>query len=308
MGTRAKKPAGFSLWECWGEALDLDPKSPAGQAAAHMYKHVFDGVRLMIKFQEFYNKGPMRKQIDDRVRRAREYDLKVLLVIDWFNVATGPKDYHKSIHIPVSKDLPRLVSQIITYYKPDMVEVCNEPNYHKGHKTNAKEYSDRVSLFVEGAARAGFKGPMLCTGTRKDLGWSVKDGWEWHATRHPGGMLEGKHSLVLHELETPEQVRDGLIGDIPNGKAVGYQWPLFESEFSGVGRRWDTDSVHGAQMTMAGYQACKDKSMPLCYLTMGGWNNDFDDTTTGPWRMRTGLIDVKGRLSTSALALCTKSR
>jgi hypothetical protein len=57
-------------------------------------------------------------------------------------------------------------------------------------------------------------------------------------------------------------------------------------------------------MTMAGYQACKDKSMPLCYLTMGGWNNDFDDTTTGPWRMRTGLIDVKGRLSTSALALC----
>ena len=116
-------------------------------------------------------------------------------------------------------------------------------------------------------------------------------------------MFEGKHSLVLHNIKDPDAVYEELIDSFYQGKAVGYQWPVFESEFSGVGKVANTNSSLGAELTMAGYHAAKDKKFPLCYLTMGGEHAGFGNPDAGAWGMHTDLINRDGKLSLSALAL-----
>ena len=302
-GKRATKPAGFSLRECWGGALDFDPSSPRGQAAAYMYKYVFDGVRIMIKFEEWATMPQAVSVIRHRIERARLYGMDIHLVIDWFKVATGPGSYHKGMWKPSRHEMTRMVAGMIDEFDPDIVEVCNEPYYVKGGKYTAKQYVKDVTDYVTAAEDANFKGKILASGPRQEVGWKIKDGWEWHAKRWERGMLEGKHTLVLHNLKYPAEVATALTENFHNGKAIGYQWPVYESEYSGVGRTYSTDTIKGADMTMAGYYAAVNKRFPLCYLTMGGNWDGFGNPSPSGWGMQTDLINKHGKLSKTAKAL-----
>ena len=302
-GKRASKPAGFSLRECWADALDFDPTSARGQAAAYMYRYVMDGVRIMLKFEEWDHMPARVEVIRRRIARARSYGCDIHLCIDWFKVATGPGSYHKGMWKPSTNTMIDMVAEMLDEFEPDIVEVCNEPYYVKGGKYTAKQYVNDVTAYVLACEEVNFKGKVLASGTRQEVGWKIEDGWEWHAKRWERGMLEGKHTLVLHELKTPAQVRSALIDGFHNGKAVGYQWPVYESEYSGVGRSYSTDSVAGAEMTMAGYHAARDKRFPLAYLTMGGGWDGYGDPSPSGWRMQTDLINKHGELSLSAKML-----
>lgn len=302
--TRAKKPAGFSLWECWGDALDLDPKSHAGQAARYMYEEVFDGVRIMMKFKWFMEKTKELQIMNRRIARARSYGLKLHLCADWFEAADGPKSYHRRMWKPDHATMQDEVMRMCKQYEPDILEVCNEPYHLAGKRVGAypeEEYVKDVNSFVRGARAANYKGKILASGTRPEVGWKIKNGWEWHAERWEKGMLEGKHTLVLHDVLAPWAIRDTLIGKFHQGKAIGYQWPVYESEFSPVGRHTHINTPRGAQLALAGVKAAMEKQFPLCFLTMGGYNEDFGRSKAdGGWGMRTDLINSKGQLSEAA--------
>jgi hypothetical protein len=305
--TRAKKPAGFSLWECWGDALDLDPESPPGQAARYMYKEVFDGVRLMMKFKWFMNGGEQLAKMMHRIERARYYGLKIHLVADWFDESTGPNTYHAKMWKPDHKTMQKEVEKMCRVFKPAILEVCNEPYHIHGKRVGhypEGEYVKDVSAFVRGARKAKFQGKILASGTRKEVGWKITKGWEWHAERWEKGMLEGKHSLVLHEAMDEEDIIEGLTGKFYEGKAIGYQWPIYESEFSPVARHTHIDTHHGAKLAVAGVKAAMEKQFPLCFLTMGGYNDDFGRSKAdGGWGMHTDLINNRGELSKAARAI-----
>lgn len=307
MGTRAKKPAGFSIWEGWGDALDLEPKSYPGQAARYMYEEVIDGVRLMVKFKWLAQEPNKVENILKRAERARRYGCKVHLVIDWFEEATGPGTYHKRMWKPPTTKMQGLVMEAIRIFDPEIIEVCNEPYYVKGGKYSAADYVPDVTNFVIAAERANYRGKILASGSRESVGWKIVDGWEWHAKRWERGMLEGKHSLVLHQLTDPNDVYDELTQYFHQGKAIGYQWPVYESEFSGVGTETHINSSLGAELTMAGYFAAKHKKFPICYLTMGGYNKDFGKSRDdGGWGMHTDLINDSGLISEAGLSMASE--
>ena len=112
-GKRASKPAGFSLRECWADALDFDPTSARGQAAAYMYRYVMDGVRIMLKFEEWDHMPARVEVIRRRIARARSYGCDIHLCIDWFKVATGPGSYHKGMWKPSTNTMIDMVAEML---------------------------------------------------------------------------------------------------------------------------------------------------------------------------------------------------
>jgi hypothetical protein len=269
-----------------------------------MYEEVFDGVRIMMKFKWFMEKPKEFEVMNRRIARARSYGLKLHLCADWFEAASGPNSYHKGMWKPDHATMQDEIMRMCKQYQPDILEVCNEPYHLAGKKVGAypeEEYVKDVTTFVRGARAANYKGEILASGTRPDVGWSIKKGWEWHADRWERGMLEGKHTLVLHGAVTPEMVRDELIGKFHEGRAIGYQWPIYESEFSPVGRHTHIDTPQGAKLALAGVKAAMEKQFPLCFLTMGGYNENFGRSKAdGGWGMHSDLINSKGQLSEAA--------
>lgn len=287
---------GFMIYEVWADALLLPKDSPAWGAAQHLYLNVFDGVRIMSKFEE-YEKHPDRYQryTIDKARQARVLGLEVMLCLDWHNTAGSQSGYHAYRYIP--DNLSTQVAAIIRDVKPDIVQVANEPYHMKGNQKDLRtnEYANYVYQYVKGMRAAGFEGLLVCEQSRDDRG-DLHDAWEWHVDWDYCANGKHRYPRVLHEFKTAEAVLAELNGNpwASRNRPVGYKWPIFQDEFSSCGRGIHVNSKEGAKAMRLSLEFFKRKKVPFAWLIMGGGTPDFGG---GSWRMHTDLINNRGEVS-----------
>jgi hypothetical protein len=296
---RAKNPYGFELWETWANALGWE-SSKRKDTAFWLYRNAIHGVRMMVKFTDYINQDDMYVELLRRHAIAKSLGLKTLLVIDWFNRATNRQTYHRNTIFP--PDIPKAVRDIVRDFEPDKVEVCNEPYYckNKSQRVGIAEYRDKVGEYLEGLDRARFLGEVFAhqSGSefKKYPNESPYDGWE-HEHWWPHGMVEGKHSAILHRHATLEQLIQAVGGSWHNGKAVGWKHPIFETELSVNGNVTKDYDIQGFNMNSAFVKWAKSKKLPFAYLIMGG------DSGGGEWGMWTRLVDEHGDITQGALGV-----
>jgi hypothetical protein len=294
---RAKQPYGFQVWEVWADALGWEP-SAKRDVAFWLYRNAIHGARIMVKFEDFMEQGDWYAEILRRHEVARSLGLKTMLCIDWFNRAEARGGYHSSVVRP--PDVPAAVNSILRDFRPDMVEVCNEPYYAKRavDRITIKEYRDFVRQYADGADRASFGGEFVASQSNKKF-WKkhndhVADGWEW-SVWWPHGMVEGKHSAVLHDYTTLEQLIQGVGGGWHNGKPIGYKHPIFETETSICGRRVKDFAQQAYHMAKGFTDWARSVKLPYAYLIMGGGPGN-----AGGWGLYTRLIDEHANLTKAA--------
>ncbi len=296
---RAKNPYGFEFCETWADALGWE-SSARRDMAFWLYRNVIKRARMMVKFEDYMEQGDWYAEILRRHEIAKSLGLKTMLVIDWFNRADSRGGYHSSVIRP--PDVPKAVNSILRDFRPDMVEVCNEPYYakHQVDKVTIKEYKEFVRQYVDGADRAGFNGEFVASQSNKKFFKQpqddVHDGWEWEIW-WPHGMVEGKHSAILHDCTTLEQLIHRVGGTWHNGKAVGWRHPIFETETSIMGKRVKDFEQAGYNLANGFTRWAQSKKLPFAYLIMGG------DAGGGEWGMYTRLIDGQGNLTLAAMGV-----
>lgn len=316
-----KRGHGFDVYIVWAGALLLDPDTPAGAMARWMFRSgAVDGVRIMAKFVE-YDNDPARYQrmTLEMVRIARSYGLKIMLSIDWHNVATRMNEYHLSRYFP--RNVRNTVRKIMQDVEPDELEVSNEP-FHIQSPTpdmTQEQYAGHVYEYIRGARDAEFNGTILgYQGPADTIGKS----WIWRVGVNPNGHTEpgmtveewpwnkigeSKHHEpgVLHRLHTAAMVRDALESNpwAQANQPRGWQHWIWHSEMSPLGRGIHINSEEGAKAVTTALEFFKFQDTPFAFLEMGGWNEDWGNSSPGGWNMHTDLIDDQGRLSKGAKAL-----
>jgi hypothetical protein len=301
---RARNPHGFEVFECWGEFLDT-----GNENAEHMFG-LISGVRLMIKFDEWVNRPQMVEKVMQKAELAASMGKKIHLVIDCFNTATGPNDYHRSVEMPSLNKIPKMVGEIIRNFpKLAMLEVFNEPNHckNKSQEFTIKSYVPYVVAFGDGAAIGNTKAKLVATQSNKTK-WSkqhadnkIENGWEWRTDcMWDSGNLEGKHSAVLHEHTDTQSLIHGISSTWHDGIAIGWRHPIYESELSPVGKKISTNSGQGYNMTAGMISFAKTKNLPICLLTWGGM---FDGFGNPKWPGEMHYVNKNGKFSTGAKAI-----
>ena len=297
---RARHPYGFEFWETWADALGWEP-SPKRDKAFWLYKNLIQGVRIMVKFEDFIEQGDWYAEILRRHEIAKSLGLRTMLCIDWFNRADARGGYHAYTVLP--HDIALAVNSILRDFQPDIMEVCNEPYYAKRNsdKITIAEYAERVASYVDGADRARFRGEIIASQSHKNWwkkhGDLVEDGWEWHVW-WPHGMIEGRHSAILHTCTTTEQlIYKVLEAGWHEGKPIGWRHPIFESELSITGTRIKDFEPHAKNMAKSFTLWSKSKHLPYAYLIMGG------DEGGGDWGMYTRLLDQNGEFTQACLGI-----
>ena len=296
--SRVKRPYGFEVWECWADALGW-PSSLKRDMAWWMYREVFTGVRVMVKFVDLDNDDDWYEEMLIRHDIARGLGLETMLCIDWFNRANNASGYHSKLERPRLEDITGKVAAIIRDFSPTMIEVCNEPYYAKRlvDRVNHKEYRDFVQAYVDGAVMSNFDGKIVASQPNEKFSkpGDLHDAWVWDVHwRH--GFIEGDHSAVLHECADIDCLTS-MVDDWQGGKPIGYQYAHFETEFSACGRATAATDPHAEIITRQFVQWAKSKKLPFTWLDMGGY------VPGGGWNMDTRLIDNAGHLTYAAKGL-----
>lgn len=301
---RATRPAGFAVSECWGGFLSQNVDN-----ADHMFG-LINGVRLMIKFAEWMNDPIQVALIINRAAKAAQMGKKIHLVIDCFNSANGPNDYHAGVVLPQPHKIAPMIKDIIEAFPPLWkVEVFNEPYYCKNHsqRITILKYVDYVKYFVEGCGYTNFNGKLVASQTSKEF-WkwnhpdnTIANGWEWvPETVWSGGNLEGRHSAVLHDETTVNGVVDLIGGTWHQGRAIGWRHPIDETECSPVGKDISTNSPGGYTMTDGVLRFMRNAKCPLTILT---WGAKFDGFGHPRWPGEMHYVNKHGNLAKGAEAI-----
>jgi len=289
---RPKNPAGFEIYECWGEFLDTQ-----NRMALALFEDCFDGVRIMAKFDEYFNQPQTFAKWVRRAEIAKQMGKKIHLCIDWHNTATGPNDYHDYVQRPTLNKLAKAVGAIIKEFpNASIVEVANEPYYVQNaqQRITIKEYHPLVLAYIDGCSIGNHKGILLASQSSKGKwnkpGNKVEDGWEWSDTRWQPGMWEGLHTAVLHTHTTPNDLIAALTDHWYQGKAIGYQHEIYESELAPTGKLLKTNTTAGAQMYSAVLNMARQERLPICFLTIDGRSPNFG--ASGNWPGAMGLVNA----------------
>lgn len=268
--------------ECWGGFLTKSLSN-----ADDLFS-LIDGVRLMIKFDEWQNDPNMVSLILARANKAYIMGKKIHLVIDCFNSAHDSGDYHTSVNMPSLNKIPRMVGDIIRAFPPLWkVEVFNEPYYCKNHsqRITIKDYVAYVQAMAAGCAIGNFKGKLVASQSQVDRFWNwphrdnkIEYGWEWQTESvWDHGNLEGIHSAILHGETTADGVINRINKDWYQGIPIGWRHPIDETELSIVGTKISTNSQQGHNMTTAVLPWARIAKLPITILTWGGKHNGFGD-------------------------------
>jgi len=292
---RAKKPYGFELWEGWADALGWED-SPRRDMAFWLYQNAITGVRIMVKFADiddhWYDKVLRKHEI------AKGLGLETMLCIDWFNRAGGPGSYHRDLERPRLSRIPSRVRNMLVDFKPDMVEVCNEPYYAKRQqdRVNHDEYRSFVEAYVEGCDMANYDGIVVASQPNEKFTkpGDVHDAWVWHVNWPK--MLEGDHSAVLHDCSTL-QCLTNLVDDWQGGRPIGYVHQHFETECTPLGRATADSDPHAYTISRQFTEWAMGKKLPYCWLAMGG------SPPNEAWDISTRLITENGILTNAAIGV-----
>lgn len=316
---------GFEVGEVWGHALNLPEDSPAWPNVSHAYRHVIDHCRLMVKFEEWFKTKhlPMKEAFLERLARARSLGKPVIFTLDYHNTwhlkdPNNPNNYHKYTWFPagpIRDSVAEVLDTVLPLANVIAFQVGNEP-YAKT-SLGTEDYASYVYEYVRGATDAGFSKKILAQQTFDDRG-HVADGWEWHVglnENDPGalivpwthGCVEGKHRhpRVLHGITTTEGLRGALNSNAwaPRRTPKGWRYLVWHDEMSPLGKEVHINSNLGGQMVTEALSFFHQKRVPMTFLTMGGYKEDWGADGNQGWGMNTDLINKYGKLSVGCKAL-----
>lgn len=311
------RPYGNEVGEVWGHALSLPLDSEPWPHIEHAYQNVIDHSRLMLKAHEFFEIPDAWEVAMQRVERAKALGLPILMVLDGFNSWWGldPGDtsnYHKFMFTPPNgwRQWTRDMCDLV---QPKFLQVWNEP-FHRGLRT--KSYADVVYDFVRGAQQSSWRGPIIGAQSRQGLG-DLHDAWEWHVKLNPDdpdalivawdhGLFESKHRepRVLHTLGSVAEIVEALHSNAWSERRIpkGWRHLVFHDEV-GVGKTVHINSQLGYNVMTAQLGFFRDKKVPMTFLTMGGYKEDWGADGNQGWGMNTDLFNKYGQPSLGCKAL-----